>query len=225
MYIASSANRLTVNISLPEDAFSDVGGLAMFECRFSSLFSPLCNEWHVLEYYLQNDSSTTLSQKFSQLCESREDYNLTRDKYTLNVTITEDDLQRNYVYKYKFYIHDVSIINNNSILSCSLLSNSRIQWQNNATLILQLNMKLPETNSSGFSSAKIISPLTAISAVLLIVMISSCLFIYFWRRKKSNTQSSDKGNDHIVIKYSQTIWVHSKICCTINHVTMIVQSI
>ena len=205
----------------------------MFECRFSSLFSPLCNEWHVLEYYLQNDSSTTLSQKFSQLCESREDYSLTRDKYTLNVTITEDGLQRHYVYK--LYIHDVSITNNKSILSCSVLSNSRIQWQNNATLILQLNMKLsemelpetelPETNSSGFSSAKIIAPLTVISAVLLIVMISSCLLIYFWRRKKSNTQSNEKGNDHIVIKYSQIIWVHSKICYTINHVTMIVQYI
>ena len=176
-----------MNTSLPEPAITEEGDTAIFECHFRSPRHE-CNEWHVFEYY-QNEE-TSIPHQFSQFCDQHyEDYSIVNGSYTLNVSVSIfGELERSYHYRY--YIHDVSIRNNNSYWACLLYSNGKIQWQGNALLFVSrreggVQMSSPailETNGASNNSntaAAIVIPvvLLILIAATIVVPIGVCYYI------------------------------------------------
>lgn len=175
----------------------------MFECHFSS--PQPCDEVHILEYYLLNESSPT--QQFHQPCDySTKDYYLWKEDYSLNVSIVQRKMER--YYHYKFYVYNVSIHHNTSMLTCSLISNAKIQWQNNAYLIVIAPDKMVATSfdssitaagSAGYSVYLIAVFLTSIFIITVCTMLICGIFCYRIRNNRNHLVNSSKYNVYYIM--------------------------
>jgi len=179
--------------------------MAMFECHVTSLVSG-CPDRHIIEYYTQgnNHNITILARQFD--CREEEnDFSLSTNLYTLNVTvILKNTLSKN-IY-YRFYLNKINSSYNNSVFSCSVKVDNQIQWQKNATLtVLPVMVDSATSNTTQTQPPKMLSNqikvltptlVLLITTVVLISSISVILIVVIMKRRKassSNDWSDGRG--------------------------------
>lgn len=117
------------------DASIPAGGLATFECQFGTSDPGSCSDRHTFIYYQLADDGLVSVLYHTHTCSARGVNEALTDRFGLNVSII-DDRSVLLEIKYVFYIHNVSMKDNGSVFSCSVVSSNQIQWQHNASLIV-----------------------------------------------------------------------------------------
>jgi len=181
-----------LNYNIPENTEAEDGASARFECVVFSNDDECSYHLNML-YYHSNGS--VLYQSFSTPCvfHVRENRVLSDDgAYSLNVSVTFQQFEKN-EYRYTFFVADVNKEHNNSVFSCSILSEDQIQWQKNATLVV-VPRHAPETIASHYNikivlSVVVISTALAVGATLALV----CVLVVVHRRTKQTPVEPDRG--------------------------------
>ena len=137
---------------------------------------------------MNENGTISLEKQYTVTCDQTANYtDDTDDAYSFNATIATSGSTRAFVYN--FYIFEVDIDNNNSILSCSLEAQGQIQWQKNATLLLvTFDVSSIEERITAGHFRVIWASGGAIAVTFVLVIVSSLVFLtWLWRRhKKTN---------------------------------------
>ena len=190
-YLALGPQTIIVNNSLPLDTLVSTGAMVQFECQLGTIYPTSCNDVHVITYYqLADDKSLIPVIEKTHTCLYSEDAEITIDNnlYTLTVSKMEDKAAL-LIYRYIFYVHNANVKENQSVLSCHVISNGQIQWQNQAQLYVYPSHEIVNDDYKDILGDVAIS----IVVVVAVVALSIAGLLLYIKRKKRNRSEADQG--------------------------------
>ena len=196
-FIVGDEPNFTANESQPLDTYVSVGGLAKFECQFGTANPDGCNHFYIFSYYQLIENRLVSVLNHYHRCNNFVDGKTfpSNKRLGLNISIL-DNKPIAQISQYVFYIKAVDMKDNGSVFSCSIFSGNQIQWQQNASLIVDPVIEL-NTTQSMFHVGHVVSSFAAVVFVTVLCTTSICLCI--WKRRKRRAQSVEADQGIITI--------------------------